>query len=141
MAYLKPPAVVRRVVNPLVDRFGFAGAETVVVRGRRSGHPRKVPVRPLSYDGNRYLVSTYGEADWVRNLRAAGGGGELHRRGAAQPFSAIEVPVQDRPPVIAAYCETSSGFVKAYFEKLPDPADHPVYRIVNAGDPPKTPGV
>jgi deazaflavin-dependent oxidoreductase (nitroreductase family) len=140
VAYLKPPAVVRRVFNPLVDRFGFAGAETVVVRGRRSGHPRKAPVRPLSYDGNRYLVSTYGEADWVRNIRAAGGRGELHRRGAAQPFSAVEVPVEDRPPIIAAYCETSSGFVKSYFEKLPDPADHPVFRVVDAGDAPKTPG-
>jgi deazaflavin-dependent oxidoreductase (nitroreductase family) len=132
VAYLKPPAVVRRVFNPLVDRFGFAGAETVVVRGRRTGQPRKAPVRPLSYDGNRYLVSTYGEADWVRNLRAADGKGELRRGRTSRPFSAVEVPVHERQPIIDAYCKTSSGFVKSYFEKLPDPADHPVFRIVGA---------
>jgi deazaflavin-dependent oxidoreductase (nitroreductase family) len=117
--------------NPLVDRFGFAGAETVVVRGRRSGKPRKAPVRPLSYNGKRYLVSTYGEADWVRNLRAAGGKGELRRGGAIRSFSATEVSVEERPPIIAAYCGTSSGFVKSYFQKLPDPADHPVFRIAD----------
>jgi deazaflavin-dependent oxidoreductase (nitroreductase family) len=129
VAYLKPPLFVRRLFNPLVIRFGFAGAETVVVTGRRSGQPREAPVRPLSYDGARYLVSTYGEADWVRNLRAAGGRGELRRGGTVRAFSASEVPVDERQPIIDAYCKTSSGFVKSYFKKLPDAVDHPVFRI------------
>jgi len=134
MAYLKPPLLVRRMFNPLAARFGLVGVETVVVPGRRSGQPRKVPVRPLSYGGARYLVSTYGEAYWVRNIRASGGKGELRRGPTRTPFSAIEVPVSERQPLIAAYCETSNGFVESYFERLPDPADHPIFRILGTNE-------
>jgi hypothetical protein len=136
MAYLRPPAFVRLIFNPLSNWFGIAGAETVVVTGRRTGEPRKAPVRPLSFDDARYLVSTYGEADW----RAAGGEGQLHRGGTVRPFQAVEVPVGERPEIIDAYCNTSNRFVKSYFAKLPDPADHPIFRIVNAGDAPTASG-
>ena len=35
----------------------------------RTGEARKVPVIPVEVGGSRYLVSPYGESDWVRNLR------------------------------------------------------------------------
>ena len=42
----------------------------LTVRGRKSGQPRTTPVLIAEYDGNCFLVSTYGETNWVRNLRA-----------------------------------------------------------------------
>jgi hypothetical protein len=46
MAYLKPPALTRRVANPLAMRLGGRGVATLTVTGRRTGEPRKVPVIP-----------------------------------------------------------------------------------------------
>lgn len=128
MAYLAPPWFTRKVFNPLAMRFGMMGSETVTVPGRRSGRPLRVPVIPVEHGGARYLVSTRGESDWVKNLRAARGG-ELTRRGHTHRFAADEIPVADRPPVIAAYREKAGREVNRYFDRLPDPADHPVFLI------------
>jgi len=128
MAYLKPGVVTRRIFNPLAMRLGAFGTSTLVVRRRRSGGEQTVPVIPLEHEGARYIVSTRGESDWVRNLRAAGGG-ELRRKGAAEAFTVTELPLEERPPVIAAYRAKVGREVQTYFEKLPDPADHPVFRL------------
>ena len=42
----------------------------------------------------------HGETDWVRNLRAAGGGEIEYGRGQTQPFTAVEVPDEQKPRVI-----------------------------------------
>ena len=128
MAYLKPPLMTRRVFNPLAMRFGLAGASTLVVARRRSGTPQSVPVIVVDHGGARYVVSTRGESDWVRNLREAGRA-ELHTRGDVSAYSATELPIPERPPVIAAYRAAAGATVKSYFEKLPDAADHPVFRL------------
>jgi deazaflavin-dependent oxidoreductase (nitroreductase family) len=44
----------------------------LTVRGRTSGQPRTVPIVLLEQHGKRYLAATYGNVNWVRNLRAAG---------------------------------------------------------------------
>jgi deazaflavin-dependent oxidoreductase (nitroreductase family) len=130
MAYQRPPAFERRVFNRLAMRFGISGANALAVAGRRSGELRKVPVIPVEHGGARYVVSTRGESSWVRNLRAAGCTGELQRRGGSPVrFRATEVPVEQRPPIIAAYRETAGKTVERYFNARPDPADHPVFRI------------
>lgn len=36
---------------------------------------------------------------------------------------------EERPPVIAAYRALAGKTVEAYWRKLPDPADHPVFRL------------
>jgi hypothetical protein len=41
------------------------------VRGRKTGKTISLPVDPLDLDGRRYLVCARGEANWVRNARAA----------------------------------------------------------------------
>ena len=128
MAYLKPGAITRRIFNPLAMKLGFWNVETLVVPRRKSGEPQSVPVIPVEHEGARYVVSTRGESDWVRNLRAAGGG-ELRRKGEAQKVRVVELPVEERPPVIAAYRAKVGREVDQYFEKLPDPADHPVFRL------------
>ena len=129
MAYLKPPLFVRRVFNPLAMLFGLGGSITLVVAGRTTGTLRKLPVIPVEVDGAHYLVSTRGESDWVRNLRAAGGRGEQRGKRLSGPFVATETPDEERPPIIEAYRRKAGKMVDAYFEKLTDPADHPVFRI------------
>jgi len=129
MAYLKPPLFVRHVFNPLAMLLGLGGAITLTVAGRKTGTPRKLPVIPVEYEGARYLVSTRGESDWVRNLRAAGGRGEQRSKALSGPFLATEIPVEERPNIIRAYRRVAGKTVDAYFKKLPDPADHPTFRI------------
>jgi hypothetical protein len=129
MAYLKPPTFARRVFNPLAMRFRIGGSDTLVVARRETGGPQRIPVIPVVHDGAEYLVSTRGESDWVRNLRAAGGRGELERRSQTLRFTASELPVQERPPVIAAYRKRAGRTVDTYFKKLPAAVDHPVFRL------------
>jgi deazaflavin-dependent oxidoreductase (nitroreductase family) len=115
-----------RVVNPLIMRLGLL--PTLAVRGRRSGEWRTVPVHVLELDGSRYLVAPRGDTQWARNLRASGEG-ELRRRGRREHFRATEVPVEERQPLIDAYLARWGREVKPIFKQLPDPADHPVFRL------------
>jgi deazaflavin-dependent oxidoreductase (nitroreductase family) len=135
VAYLRPNAVTRKVFNPLAMRFGVSGTCRLAVAGRRTGLPRSVPVIPVRHDGARYVVSTRGEADWVRNLRVSGEA-DLRCRGQAERVRATEVPVGQRPPILSAYRTTAGRAVAGYFTKLPDPADHPVFRVEPAGPSP-----
>jgi len=68
-------------------------------------------------------------SDWARNLRATGTG-TLGRRGLDEVFHAAEVPVEERPAVIARYREVAGSVVAPCFTKLPDASDHPVFHIV-----------
>jgi len=124
VAYLKPALFAKRVFNPIALRFGLGGAKELVVRGRTTRQPQQVPVIPVEHEGERYLVSTRGESEWVRNIRAAAGG-EID----GQSFRAVEIPVEQSEPIIAAYREVAGKTVESYWKKLPDPADHPVFRI------------
>ena len=124
---LKPSWLVSRVANPLLMRLRIV--PTLHVRGRNTGQRRSVPVNVLKLDGERYLVSPRGGADWVRNLRAVDGGELEYGRRRAQPFTAVELPDEEKPRVIAAYLDRWGNQVRSQFEALPDPADHPVFRI------------
>jgi hypothetical protein len=129
MAYRRPPLFTRLVVNPLAMKFGIAGTKTLAVRRRLSGKTQRVPLVPIEYGGARYLVSPRGETDWVRNLRSAGGDAELCERDKTVRLQATEVPVADRAPILATYQEVAGRVVASHFQALPDPADHPVFRI------------
>jgi hypothetical protein len=128
VAYLRPGFFIRRIANPLARLFG--AATTLAVRRRRTGEWQTIPVNVLDLDGKRYLMAVRGETEWVRNLRTAGGG-ELRRRGKAEPFRvAEEIREPDaRARIIGAYLDRWGRQVKSQFEQLPDPADHPVFRI------------
>jgi hypothetical protein len=128
MAYLKPPAFVKHVFNPIAKRFNIGGANELRVRRRQSGEQQSIPVIPVEHEGARYIVSTRGESDWVRNMRAAGAC-ELAGKSGTARFTAIEVPVAERGPIILAYRDTAGKTVTQYWEKLPDDADHPVFRL------------
>ena len=141
MIYINPPAFTRRVVNPIVSKLNPGDIATLTVTGRRSGRAQRVPVTPVVVDGERYLVSPYGDSQWVRNLRASGVAELSHRGQAPVVTRAVEVPVADRAPVIAAYRTSlnamASRSVDGFFTRMPDPRDHPVFRLTSADEPPE----
>lgn len=124
------PWLVSRVVNPLFALFGVVPVLTV--RGRRSGKRYRTPVNVVELDGARYLISPRGETGWSRNVRVTGeawlkvGGHETH-------FRATEVPVEERPRVINAYLAKWGNQTRKQFESLPDPLDHPTFRLEATG--------
>ncbi len=65
--------------NPLAMRLlrrgRLMGPNTLLtVRGRKSGEMRTTPVALVELDGRRWIIGTFGETNWVRNLRAAAEG-------------------------------------------------------------------
>src|SRR5690606_41407352 len=82
---------------------------TLEVVGRRSGRTVSFPVVAVAYEGEQYLVSMLGEqANWVRNVRAAGGRAVL-RHGRARPVRPLEVPVAGRAPIMARVPDNAPG--------------------------------
>jgi deazaflavin-dependent oxidoreductase (nitroreductase family) len=64
--------VTNRVTGPLAP--WLPGFGVVVHAGRRSGREYRTPVNVFRSDGSFVIALTYGaEADWVRNVLAAGG--------------------------------------------------------------------
>jgi deazaflavin-dependent oxidoreductase (nitroreductase family) len=59
----------------LLRRGRVMGPNTLLtVRGRKSGEMRTTPVALVELDGRRWIIGTFGETNWVRNLRAAAEG-------------------------------------------------------------------
>ena len=124
MAYLKPNPFVKHVFNPLAKMTGISGAKALTVRRRQSDQMQSIPVIPVEHDGARFVVSTRGESEWVRNLRYVGEA-EL----GEECVRATEVPVAERPPIIEAYRAKAGKTVTGFWKKLPEPSDHPVFRL------------
>jgi len=120
-----------KVISPLLTTLRLAPSLTI--RGRASGRKYTMPILPLEYEGRRYLVAPRGNTHWARNLRAVGEG-ELRLGGRRIPFKATEIPVSQRAPLVAAYVQQYGkkygGFVAKEFELMPDPADHPVFLLI-----------
>jgi hypothetical protein len=87
-----------------------------------------VPLRLLKYEGAGYVIANDKESRWARALRAVGGGELMGRRGR-KSFRAVEIDGPERERVVATYRRQVRRGVKDYFERLPNPADHPTFRI------------
>ena len=100
-----------------LTRRGFSvwGSRVLYVRGRTSGQWRSNPVNVLTHDGRRYLVAPRGHTQWVRNLRAAGGG-ELRVGKRVEKFTATEVADAEKPGVLRAYLRRWKFEVGVFFE-------------------------
>jgi deazaflavin-dependent oxidoreductase (nitroreductase family) len=98
------------------------------VPGRRTGTPHHVTLVPWQIDGTRYLLSFYGATEWVRNLRAAGGG-TLRQKGRTETFRAIEVDGEERDRVIAAFRARADKLMTRDFDRRPGADDHPTFRV------------
>ena len=114
---------------------------TVEVQGRRSGQTRANVVTSVDVDGARYLVSPRGNSEWVRNVRAAGGEAAIRRRGRRR-VRLVEVPVEQRAPIIKAYLGKTWRATQQHIEvdrrapveEFARIADrHPVFRIEATG--------
>ncbi|WP_273651696.1 nitroreductase/quinone reductase family protein [Cellulomonas fimi] len=82
---------------------------TLEVRGRASGRPVRVPLVLVRQQGERYLVSMLGtDAQWVRNVRADEGRAVLHAP-RPEPVRLVEVPVEERAPVLRRYLAIAPG--------------------------------
>ena len=120
--YLKPGAMTQNVFNrtvALVTRAGISvmGSRVLRVKGRTSGQWRETPVNLLTYEGRQYLVAPRGHTQWVKNLRAAGGG-ELRVGRRTETFTAEELPDVEKPPVIRAYLKKWKWEVGQFFEDM-----------------------
>jgi deazaflavin-dependent oxidoreductase (nitroreductase family) len=125
--YLNPGFVMKSLVGPLMTRYGRTPVLTVT--GRTSGQPRSVPIgAPAELDGRRYLLSGRGQTHWILNLRAAGCG-TLRSHGVIESFRVVEVQGEERDRVIAAYRARYGKRVEPAFARLPDPNDHPTFRL------------
>jgi deazaflavin-dependent oxidoreductase (nitroreductase family) len=112
----------RTMVAGLV-RMGISlkGSRILYVRGRKSGEWRSTPVNLLTYGGGQYLIAPRGHTQWVRNMRAAGGGRlQLGRRMTS--FTAAELPDDQKPAVLREYLRRWKFEVGMFFEGVDEHA-------------------
>ncbi len=137
------PGLGTRIFNLIpmaLARLGISvwGSRTLAVRGRKSGEWRTVPVNLLEHEGARYLVAPRGETQWVRNLRAVGGG-ELRLGSRREPFVARELPDDEKPRLLRVYLEKWAFEVNQFFQGVGADAleedlrriapDYPIFRL------------
>jgi F420H(2)-dependent quinone reductase len=117
--YIKPSGfdVIFNKTVGVLTRMGVSvyGSRTLAVRGRKSGDWKTTPVNLLGKDGERYLVAPRGQAQWVRNIRVAGGG-ELRLGRKAEPFSVTELADPEKVPVLRLYLQRWGWEVGRFFE-------------------------
>jgi deazaflavin-dependent oxidoreductase (nitroreductase family) len=113
-------------------------AVTLEVQGRRSGRTISFPLVVADHGGEQYLVSMLGEdANWVRNVRAAGGRATI-RRGRRRAVVLEEVEPGARGPILRRYLSLAPGARPhlpvdrhapiGEFERIA--AGYPVFRII-----------
>lgn len=146
--YVEPGWFTTHVFNRLVRRatrmgIGVWGSRELHVRGRRSGELRSTVVNVLELEGQRYLVAPRGTTQWVRNLRAARGEGELRIGRRIELFTSSElVDPDDQVPVLRAYLRRWAFEVGMFFDGVSADSsaaelariagDHPVFRLDQA---------
>ena len=104
--YQRPGWFTTHVFNRLVaalTRMGVSvvGSRVLEIKGRKSGEWRQTPVNLLRLESAEYLVAPRGHTQWVKNLRASGDG-RLRVGRHVQPFTAVELSDEEKPPVLRA---------------------------------------
>jgi deazaflavin-dependent oxidoreductase (nitroreductase family) len=140
--YRRPDWFSRKALAPffnLLMRAGISvwGSRVLEHEGRRSGKLHHIPVNLLTFDDQQYLVAARGEAEWVRNVRAAQGNLVLILGRKRHSYTAVEVPVADRTEILRSYLRRWKFEVGMFFEGVgPDSTDaefaaiaarHPVF--------------
>ncbi|MBV9416899.1 MAG: nitroreductase family deazaflavin-dependent oxidoreductase [Solirubrobacterales bacterium] len=141
--YQQPGWFTTHVFNRAVaglTRLGVSvyGSRVLEVKGRKSGEWRSTPVNLLRYEGADYLIAPRGQTQWVKNLRA-GGEGRLRVGRRTEPFTAVELADDAKPPLLRAYLKKWKFEVGMFFAGVgPDSSDaelrriapdHPAFRI------------
>jgi len=99
--------------NPIASRLLGAGVPMgpnalITVRGRKSGLDRTTPVAVVAVDGRRWVLGTFGDTNWVRNLREAKAA-VLVTGGKREPVTATELSRQD---ALAYYRDVLGPYVR-----------------------------
>jgi deazaflavin-dependent oxidoreductase (nitroreductase family) len=128
MVNLTPTARITRIFNKLATCSTLWDVHTLEVARRNAVDPQRVPVIPLEHDGSLFVVSTRGESDWVKNVRAAGKV-RLGQKGQFETYAATEVPAEGRADILKAYRKKAGREVNGYLKKLPGPPDHPTFKL------------
>ena len=132
--YKKPDWFTTHVVNPLGQgppppwdrRAGLADARGAGTEERRDADQPGEPIR-----ARRAHLSALASWDtqWVRNLRAAGGEGELRSGRKVRHFHAEEVADSDKLPLLRLYMDKWSWEVKGFMGIDADAPDEELRRI------------
>jgi len=80
----------------------------LTVPGRKTGEPRSTPISVATIDGRRYIVAAFADAAWVGNVRAAGSG-ILVRGGRNESVHLVELPAEQRGPILRAFLDQVRG--------------------------------
>lgn len=91
--------------NPIARRLIKVGPllgpnALITIRGRKSGLPRTTPVALVELDGRRWVIGTFGETNWVRNLRTSGAA-TLTVGKSETPVRATELGLDERTAFFA----------------------------------------
>ena len=143
MRYQRPDWFTKNVFNRIVaglTRLGVSlwGSRILEVPGRKTGEPRRTPVNLMTFEGQRYLLAPRGHTQWVRNLRASGGG-KLFVGRRSEDFTAVELDDTEKPDLLRTYLRKwkweSGQFFGGVGPDAPEEEirriapDHPVFRI------------
>ncbi len=86
----------------------------LTVKGRVTGKSRRSPVGLFKHEGRKYLFSTFGEVNWVRNLRAAGQA-TIRRGLQSTRVSPRELTPEEAAPILK---EDVAPFLKNRFAEM-----------------------
>ena len=146
MAFYRRPAKLTQIMNGALGWLASLGLTpshmiTLEVKGRRSGETRSTVMNMVEYEGARYVVSPRGEAEWVRNVRAAGGEAVIRHRGR-RSVRLEEIEVEQRAPILKKYLGENAMSTKQHFGIDPKAdvaefaavaARHPVFKVIEGG--------
>ena len=110
------------------------GSRVLIIRGRKTGEPRELPVNLLPFEGKQYLVAARGETQWVRNLRAAGEG-QLRVGRRTETFTYRELADDEKPAVLRSYLKRWAFEVGAFFDGVNAKAPEEKLREIAPGYP------
>ena len=120
--WLKP---MNRLMMALTNMgLALGPMRVLTVPGRKSGAMRSTPVSTLTVDGQRYIVGGLAGADWVKNAQAAGWG-LLAQGRKKERVRLIELPVEERAPVLRAFPRLVPGGVQ-FFHRIYELPKDPV---------------
>jgi deazaflavin-dependent oxidoreductase (nitroreductase family) len=127
----KPPARISRIFNKLAMYSTLWDVHTLEVARRNAVDPQRVPVIPLEHNGSLFVISTRGESDWVKNIRAAGKV-RLGQKGQFETYAATEVPAESCAEILKAYRKKAGREVNGYFRRIPGTLDHPTFKLTQS---------
>lgn len=124
----------RRIANWPVKRLLGLGVPLMntwllTVEGRKTGRNHTIPVTIAEHNGNRHLVATRGEVNWVKNVRAAGEV-TLSRGRSYQVLPVTELEPEAAAPVLKKF----AGDLPFIAHLLNTRKDAPISEFINTAN-------